>query len=187
MNNTTTNPVTVPANVTTEAAFDKKDIKAKRIILDAIKDHVIPHISGKDHAHQMWTALTNFYQSSNENRKIVLREKLKSIWMNKGENMTTYLTRITHVRDELGAIGEVIESAELVRTTLNGVTKPWVVFVELVVAHEHMPSWDHLWDDFIQEETRRGYVQDNTSHSKEDEENVALSVKGKKKKSKKGS
>ena len=81
-----------------------------------------------------WTVLTNLYQNSNENRKMVLREKLKSIRMNKGENMTTYLTRITQVRDELGAIGEVIESAELVRTTLNGVAKPWAVFVELVVA-----------------------------------------------------
>ena len=69
--------------------------------------------------------------------------------MNKGENMTTYLTRITQVRDELGAIGEVIQSAELVRIALNGVAKPWVVFVVSVVAREHMPSWDRLWDDFI--------------------------------------
>ena len=53
VNNTTTNLVTVPANATAKAAFDKRDIKAKRILLDAIKDHVIPHISGKDHAHQM--------------------------------------------------------------------------------------------------------------------------------------
>ena len=69
--------------------------------------------------------------------------------MNKGENMTTYHTRITQVRVELGAIGEVIQSIELVRTTLNGVTKPWDVFVESVVTCEHMPSWDPPWDDFI--------------------------------------
>ena len=45
----------------------------------------------------------------------------------------------------------------MVRTTLDGVTKPWVVFVESIVAREHMPTWDCLWDDFIQEETCRGY------------------------------
>ena len=106
---------------------------------------------------------------------MVLREKLKSIRMNKGENMTTYLTRITQVRDELGAIGEVIQSVDLVRTASNGVAKPWVVFVESVVAREHMPSWDRLWDDFIWEETRRGYVQGSTSHNKDDEENVVSS------------
>ena len=109
------------------------------------------------------------------------------IMMNIGENVISYLTRITQVRDELGAVGEVIHDVELVRTTLNGVTKPWAVFVESVVAREHMPSWDCLWNDFIQEETRRGYVQGDTSHSKDDEENVALAAKGKKKKFKKGS
>ena len=50
-----------------------------------------------------------------------------------------------------------------------------------------MPTWDRLWDDFIQEETCRGYVQGSTSHSKEDEENAVLAAKGKKKKFKKGS
>ena len=98
----------------------------------------------------MWTALTNLYQSSNENQKMVLREILKGTRMNNGENMVSYLTRITQVRDKLGVVGEVIESVELVHTTLNGVTKPWAVFVESVVACEHMPSWDRLWDDFIQ-------------------------------------
>ena len=58
-NSTTANPVTVLSDAVAKAAFDKRDIKTKRIIVDAIKDHVIPHISGKDHAHQMWTTLTN--------------------------------------------------------------------------------------------------------------------------------
>ena len=31
---------------------------------------------------------------------------------------------------------------ELVRTTQNGVTKPWSGFVESVVAREHMPTWE---------------------------------------------
>ena len=97
VNNTTTNPVTIFADATIKAAFDKRDINAKIILLDAIKYHVIPQISCKYHSHEMWTSLTNLYQSSNENWKMVLKEKLKSIHMNKGENMTTYLTRITQV------------------------------------------------------------------------------------------
>ena len=82
---TTTNPVLVPADATDKAAFMKKDVKARRVILDAVKDHVIPHISAKDHAFEMWTALTNLYQSSYENMKMVLREKLKGVRMGKGE------------------------------------------------------------------------------------------------------
>ena len=80
VNNTTTHPIVIPsatADPTTSTAFEKKDIKVMRIILDVVKDHVIPHISAKDHAHEMWSALTGLFQSSNENRKMVLREKLK--------------------------------------------------------------------------------------------------------------
>jgi hypothetical protein len=142
VNNTQTNLVTVPTDATLLAAYTKKNIKAKRIILDAIKDHVIPHVTGKSNAYEMWESLTKLYQSSNENRKMVLREKLKGIKMTKTENVATYLTKITQVRDELGVVGEVIADNELVRTALNGVTKQWVVFVEGIVARENLPKWD---------------------------------------------
>ena len=51
VNNTTTNPMTIRIDATSKAAFDKRDIKSKKMLLDAIKDHVTPHISGKYHAH----------------------------------------------------------------------------------------------------------------------------------------
>ena len=48
VHNTTTNHIVVPASTSRQAlsAFNK-DIKTRRIILDAIKDHVIPHIHSK--------------------------------------------------------------------------------------------------------------------------------------------
>jgi hypothetical protein len=73
-------------------------IKAKRIILDAIKDHLIPRVTGKTNAYEMWESLTKLYKSTNENRKMVLREKLKRIRMTKVENVVTYLTRLTQER-----------------------------------------------------------------------------------------
>ena len=60
-------------------------------------------------------------------------------------------------------------------------TKPWDVFVEALVARENLPAWDRMWIDFIQEETRRGLVQGSASTSRDDEEDVALIAKGKKK------
>jgi hypothetical protein len=178
--NTTTHPVVVPTDATLLAAYTKKSIKAKRFILDAIKDHLIPHLTGKTHAYEMWESLTKLYQSTNENRKMVLREKLKSIKMTKAENVVTYLTRLTQVRDELGVVGEAIVDSDLVRTALNGVSKQWVVFVEGIVARKKLPGRERLWDDFVQEETRRGYVHDSSSTGHE-EENVALATTSKKK------
>ena len=77
MHNTQANPIVVPASVDAQAlaTFNKKDIKARQIILDVVKDHVIPHLPGKDRAFKMWDALTSLYESSNENQKMVTRQK----------------------------------------------------------------------------------------------------------------
>ena len=62
------------------------------------------------------------------------------------------------MRDELATIGEVVIGSELVQTAMNGVAKPWVVLLEAIVSRENFPSWDRLWDDFMQEETQRGLL-----------------------------
>jgi hypothetical protein len=84
------------------------------------------------------------------------------------------------VRDEIGAVGEAIVDSELVRTTLIGVSKQWAIFVEGIVSREKLLNWECLWDEFIQEETRRGYVHVSSSIGHE-EENVALATTSNKK------
>ena len=54
--------------------------------------------------------------------------------------------------DELAVVGEILDSAELIRVALNGFSKSWETFVRGIVARENMPSWERLWDDFVQEE-----------------------------------
>ena len=85
------------------------------------------------------------------------------------------------MRDELVVVGKVVSGSKLVQTALNGVVKSSYVFVEAIVARENLPAWGMTWDDFVQEETRRGLVQGSSSTSREDEENVALIAKGRKK------
>ena len=138
-----------PTDATKLAAYKKKSIKAKRLILDGVKDHVIPHVRGKDRAFEVWAALTNLYQSSNENRKMTLRDKMKSIRMKGSESAVAYLFRFTDVRDELAAIGDAMADTELVCTTLHGFPKSWEVFVEGIVSREHFPYWGRLWSDCV--------------------------------------
>ena len=53
--------VTIPADAILLAAYNKRNVKAKRIILDAIKDHIIPHVTGKKNAFEMWESLCKLY------------------------------------------------------------------------------------------------------------------------------
>jgi len=73
----------------------------------------------------------------------------------------------------------------LVIKTLGGFPKKWEVFVDGIVAREHLPGWERLWDDFTQEEIRCG-SKNASQHDGDDEENVSLAAK-RKKKYKKGS
>ena len=70
------------------------------------------------------------------------------------DSATAYLTKITSVRDELAAVGEIIVPTELVRIALNGLPKTWENFVDGIVAQENLPGWQRLWDDCVQNETR---------------------------------
>ena len=61
--------------------------------------------------------------------------------MAKGEGVVPYLTRLTQIRDELGAVGSKTKDKELVRIALNGFSKTWDTFVKGVVAREKLPDW----------------------------------------------
>jgi hypothetical protein len=160
-----------------------KEAKAQRLILDGVKDPLIPHLAEKKTAKEMWEALKNLYEAKNENRKMALKDKLHSIKMTMGESVVPYLTRLAQVKDELAAVGEVISDSELVRIALRGFTKDWEVFVKCIVGREKLPDWSRLWDDFTQEEI---WVNGEKGGEGVVEENFALLLKGKGK-SKKGS
>ena len=69
-------PPTYPTALT---AHKKKMIKAGRVILDSMKDHLIPHLSEKKTAKEMFDALVGLFQITNMNTKMVLRNRLRLV------------------------------------------------------------------------------------------------------------
>ena len=65
-----------PIDLEKLAKWKKVDSRAMLIILDGVKDHIVPHLSEKKTALDMWTTLESLYQSKNENQKMVLQERL---------------------------------------------------------------------------------------------------------------
>ena len=84
--------VTPPAD-TDPIALDiheVKEAKAQRLILDGIKDHLIPLVAEKKIAYNMWTTLKGLYEDKNENRIMALKEKLQGTKMAKGEGVVYF-------------------------------------------------------------------------------------------------
>ena len=50
-----------PADLTELAGWKKVDSRAMLIILDGVKDHIVPHLSEKKTALETWKALEGLY------------------------------------------------------------------------------------------------------------------------------
>ena len=98
------------------------------------------------------------------------------------ESVTSFLGRFTRIRDELGAVGEVVEPNSLVRQALHSFTKQWASFIQGIVAREALPTWERMWDDFVQEEIRlatEASGQQQQQQTVSGDEELALWTKGK--------
>lgn len=89
------------------------------------------------------------------------------------------------IRDEITTVGQNSTDDELVCIKLNGFTKEWSTFIQVVFGHDKLPYWDYLWSDFTQEDLRLNLVEGTTHSSgeamkvKEEQENVSLAEKEK--------
>ena len=122
-------------------ALKKNIARAKRLILDGVKDHIVPHIATKNTAREMWVGLENLYQGSSEQRKIYLEENMRNTRIKKGERIDSFLSRIQGNRDQLSVVGSTPKDSELVRLTLNSVSEDYQVFVQSILGREKLPAW----------------------------------------------
>jgi hypothetical protein len=50
-----------PTNAVALVTWKKGEAKSKSILLDGVKDHIIPHLTGKKSSKEMWAALNDLY------------------------------------------------------------------------------------------------------------------------------
>jgi hypothetical protein len=146
--------VSDPDDVVGKAKHQKDTIRAKRIIVDSIKYHLIPYVSSKKTLKEMFDALNRLYEGKNLNRKMNLRTQLKNTRMQRGESIQEYFSKILEFNEHLEAIGDTIDEDELVMTTLNSLTRPWDAFIQTICARKEKIKFDSLWEECIQEESR---------------------------------
>ena len=108
----------------------KKDmIISKRIIAESIKDNLIPQVSLRETPKEMFDALSRLFEARNINRKINLRNHLKSVEDQMSKTMQSYFSRVAQIKNQLEAIGDTVEEAQIVMTTLNGIPRDWEALI----------------------------------------------------------
>jgi putative lipoic acid-binding regulatory protein len=143
-----------PQNVAVMKKFKDNDINVMSIILDSIKDHLIPYIFDLDSSKKMYDALTNLFSVKNIAQVMNLKNALRNMKMNDDDSITSYFVRISQLRDQLQAIEEIISEKELVNIVLNGLPKTWDAFSASMNTRKEYPTFEELWTYCAQEESR---------------------------------
>ena len=158
-----------PKDEEANAKFKRNEVKAKRILTNSIKDHLIPNVSELKTSKEMFDALTKLYESKYTSQKLTLRHQLRNVTMNKSETVSNYFMRILQIKYQLAAIGDSKDDVELATTTLNGFLSSWNPFVQGICGRKKLHKFDKLWSDCTQEESRLISKSQNTN----DDENQA--------------
>jgi hypothetical protein len=143
-----------PQNVVVMEKFKDDDINAMSIMVESIKDHLIPYISHLNSSKKMYDALTNLFSLRNIGQVTSLKNELHDMKMNDDENITSYFVRISPLRDQLQAIEDIISEKELVNIVLNGLPKTWKAFAARMNTRKEYLTFEELWTCCAQEESR---------------------------------
>jgi hypothetical protein len=136
------------------AAFRKSQAKAKRIIFDSVKDNIMPTMTSLMNAKDCMKTLLNLYEKHAPSQKRTLKHKLKYLKMEKGEFVATFCSRIAQIRDHLLVIGVTEDDDDLVQAIFDGLPSSWETFLSSVSGREIQPTFERLWHDCLQEESR---------------------------------
>jgi hypothetical protein len=130
-------------------AWQKKVAKARKILLEGVRDHIVSSLHGKTTPHAMWKVLTDLFQNSSDHRKLALKDKLRKIKMEKGDSIPKYLTKFVQCRDELGSVGITVAADDLVSLALLGLLKSWHNYQDSINGRENLPDWERLWSNLV--------------------------------------
>ena len=131
-----------PIDKTEQVEWRKCVARARRILLEGVRDHIFSILHGKETTHTIWKTLKDLYQNSSDQRKLALKDKLRKIKMEIGETIRKYLTKFTQFHDELGSVGITVVKDDMVILALLELPKSWHSYEDSVNGREKLPDWE---------------------------------------------
>ena len=120
--------ITEPKDDAEKEKFKDNDITTMSLIVDSIRDHLIPYISNLDTSKKMYDAITNLFTVKNVGQVMILKNELCDVKMKKYDTLKSYFVRISQLRNQLQAISETISEKESMTIAHNGLPKSWDAF-----------------------------------------------------------
>ena len=113
---------------------EKNLVKANRINVDSIKDHLIPWVYSLKKPKEMFDSLIKLFEGKNIYQKMKLRNQLKNVKIQNVETMQSYFTRVSQIKEQIVVVEEEVDNEEVVISTLNDLPGSWDSFIQGMCA-----------------------------------------------------
>jgi hypothetical protein len=138
----------------------------------------MPTINSLMTSKECMDTLVNLYKKKPPSQKRRLKHKLKYLKMKKGESVASFYSKIAQIRDHLLVTSVTVDDDDLVQGIFHGLPSSWETFLSSVSGREIQPTFERLWHDCLEEESRTAT---KSKPSKEEHSTLASRFKGKKK------
>ncbi|XP_068323397.1 uncharacterized protein [Pyrus communis] len=105
-----------------------KDAKALGIIQNAVSDQIFPRIANAESAKMAWDLLYGEYHGGDQVRSVKLqnlRREFEYAKMRDDESLSSYLTRLNELINQMRTFGESLSNEKLVQKVLISLSKPY--------------------------------------------------------------
>ena len=103
----------MPEEESEKTTWKRHKSKAKKIIIDVVRDHILPSIARLKTAYKAFKTIKDPFEINNKRKILTLKHQLLNIKINKGKTITTYFLRISEIRDQLATIGNNADDEEV--------------------------------------------------------------------------
>jgi len=85
----------VNASTTIKPGYKKGDLKAKKLMIHGLQDHLLVYVGNLKSSKDIYDKLVGMYKFKNLNHILSLKNNLKELKMNKGESVQSYIMRVS--------------------------------------------------------------------------------------------
>ena len=108
--------------------FRELELVAMTVMVEGIKDNLVPFIANIDHAQEMYEALSKLFTIKNIGQVANSKNELRTTKLTQEDKVASFFVKISRIRDDILAIYEIILDKELVITALLNFPSSWGAF-----------------------------------------------------------
>jgi hypothetical protein len=114
----------------TEEKFLSEKQRVQSGMILSVCDSLTAIVAGKQDPADSWDILKRMYDSGDQQHMLFLTNKLHSISLKEGGDVTTYLIETSNLRNHLRTLGEEVSNKQLITIVLNGLPRSYDMIVQ---------------------------------------------------------